>query len=81
MKPCTPVIAAFIFLLAGCAVAPVTGGPLPRARLTDGVYEGGYGSGPNKASVRVTIRDRAIADIQVIEHWAWRGKGVENHHR
>jgi uncharacterized protein with FMN-binding domain len=70
-------ILAGMFLLAGCAMAPVTGGPVTRDKLTDGVYDGSYGSAPNKASVRVTVKDRAIADIQVVEHWAWRGKGAE----
>ncbi|MBW1788635.1 MAG: FMN-binding protein [Deltaproteobacteria bacterium] len=77
MKRLITVIFTGMFFLAGCAMAPVVGGPVSRDKITDGVYDGSYGSGPNRAEVRVTIRDRAITDIQVVEHWAWRGKGAE----
>ena len=32
--------------LLGCAQAPVIGGPLDRAKLVDGIYEGSYREGP-----------------------------------
>jgi uncharacterized protein with FMN-binding domain len=65
---------AFLF---GCAQAPVIGGPLDRARLVNGIYEGSYREGPNSALVRVTIKSNAIVSIEIIEHQAWRGKQAE----
>jgi uncharacterized protein with FMN-binding domain len=64
-------------LLAGCQTAPMLGAPVDSARLTDGTYEGSYRGGPNKAVVKVTIKDHAIADIEVLENQAWRGKKAE----
>ncbi len=61
-------------LLTGCQTAPMLGAPVDSARLTDGTYEGSYRGGPNKAVVKVTIKDHAIADIEVLENQAWRGK-------
>ena len=61
-------------LLSGCQTAPVLGAPVDGTRLTDGIYEGSYRSGPNKAVVKVTIKDHAIADIEVVENQAWKGK-------
>jgi uncharacterized protein with FMN-binding domain len=65
---------AFLF---GCAQAPVIGGPLDRAGLVNGIYEGSYREGPNSALVRVTIKSNAIVSIEIIEHQAWRGKQAE----
>jgi uncharacterized protein with FMN-binding domain len=42
--------------------------------LKDGIYQGSYTAGPNKASVRVTIKSNQIVDIQLVEQWAWKGK-------
>jgi uncharacterized protein with FMN-binding domain len=64
-------------LLAGCQTAPVLGAPVDSARLTDGTYEGSYRGGPNKAVVKVTIKDHAIADIEIVEHQAWKGHKAE----
>ena len=47
-------------LLIACARTIVTGGPVDRARLNDGTYEGSYRGGPNKASAIVTIQDGKI---------------------
>ncbi|NNL75782.1 MAG: FMN-binding protein [Desulfobacterales bacterium] len=64
-------------LINGCAQTPMIGKPLDRAELTDGVYAGSYRGGPNRAAVRVTIKDQAIVEIEITEHQAWRGKKAE----
>ena len=64
-------------LLFGCAQTPLRGVPVKPARLTDGTYQGSYRGGPNKALVAVTIKDRKIVHIVIIEHQAWRGKKAE----
>ncbi len=69
-----PVLILGSMLLAGCATAPVLGAPVDSTKLTDGIYEGSYRSGPNKAVVKVTIKDHAIADIEIVENQAWKGK-------
>jgi uncharacterized protein with FMN-binding domain len=46
-------------------------------RLTDGVYEGNSGAGPNKALVRVTIEEGKIVKIETLKHRAWKGKKAE----
>ena len=63
-------------LFLSCATASRIGEPVSK-RLKDGVYEGSYKAGPNKASVMVTIRTNHIIDIQIVEHWAWKGKTAE----
>lgn len=61
----------------GCTPAPVVGGPVDSARLQDGIYEGSYRGGPNKAVVKVTIKNQAIAHIEIVEDQAWKGKKAE----
>lgn len=46
-------------------------------KLMDGTYEGSYKGGPNKALVKVTIKDNRIVHIQILEHWALKGKKAE----
>ena len=55
-------------LLAGCAETPINGAPVDHARLRDGVYEGSFRGGPNKALVQVTIRDSKVSEIGILEH-------------
>ena len=50
---------------------------MSQKKLMDGTYEGSYRGGPNKALVRVTIKDNRIAHIQIVEHWELRGKNAE----
>jgi uncharacterized protein with FMN-binding domain len=39
------------------------------------LYEGSYRHGPNSATVRVTISEGKIVDIEVIKHFAsWKGE-------
>ena len=64
-------------LLSGCAATPVIGEPIDRRKLKDGIYEGSYKGGPNKASVKVTIKHHSIVNIEIIEHQAWKGKKAE----
>ena len=60
-----------------CAETPITGIPLMHAQLIDGTYQGSYRGGPNKAIVRVTVKNGKIAHITIVEHQAWRGKKAE----
>lgn len=72
-----PVATGLLFL--ACKMAPVMGKPLSQeGKLVDGVYEGSYRGGPNKVLVRVAIKDNKIVNIQIVEHWAWRGRKAES---
>ena len=64
----------FLILIvsSSCAVTPKIGGPLTQ-QLKDGVYEGSYSGGPNKAVVEVKINGNKIVDIKLVEHRAMRG--------
>ena len=64
-------------LLSGCAATPIIGEPVDHLKLKDGIYEGSYKGGPNRASVKVTIKHHSIVDIEIIEHQAWKGKKAE----
>ncbi len=64
-------------LIIGCAQTPVIGAPVDHTKLADGIYEGSYRGGPNKALVRVAIKDNEIVNIEIIEHQAWKGKKAE----
>jgi uncharacterized protein with FMN-binding domain len=57
---------------------PLLTGPVNNEKLTDGVYEGSYKAGPNKALVRVTIKDGKLVEIQIVKHRAWKGKKAES---
>jgi len=76
-------MALFILLLivsvscSGCQMAPVIGGLIDHEKLVDGIYEGNYKGGPNSASVKVTIKDKKIVDIEIVKHSAWKGKKAE----
>ena len=62
---------------SGCAPTSMIGGPVSQRKLIDGTYEGRYRGGPNKALVRVTIKDNRIDHIQIVEHWELRGRKAE----
>ena len=68
---------AVALLFSGCAVTSRIGGPVNHKKLMDGVYEGSYSGGPNRAVVRVTIRENTIAHIQIVEHRALKGTKAE----
>ena len=68
---------AILFILfSSCATTSKIGEPVNR-KLKDGVYEGSYRGGPNKASVEVTIENNNIIDILIVEHWTLKGKSAE----
>jgi len=71
------VFIAGAILLFGCAQTPIIGGPLDHARLADGIYEGSYNAWPNRALVKVEIKGDRIVGIEIVEHWAWKGKKSE----
>jgi uncharacterized protein with FMN-binding domain len=64
-------------MMFGCAHTPVIGAPIKHEKLNDGIYEGSYSGFPNKASVRVTIKDKKMFNIEITEHQAWKGKKAE----
>jgi uncharacterized protein with FMN-binding domain len=59
-------------IFSSCAVTPKIGGPITQ-QLRDGLYEGSYTGGPNKAVVEVKIESNRIVDIKLVEHRAMRG--------
>jgi len=66
--------ACLILSSTGCQIAPLIGTPVVSEVLTDGVYEGEYRKGINKAVVKVTITDSRIADVELVKHTAsWIG--------
>jgi len=69
--------ATISILCSGCSLAPVIGGPVNQEKLVDGSYEGSYEAGPNRAVVKVTIKDNKIVNIQILKHRAWKGKKAE----
>jgi major membrane immunogen (membrane-anchored lipoprotein) len=71
------ILMMFGLIMFGCAHTPLIGGPIKHEKLNDGVYEGSYRGGPNKASVSVTIKDKKIFNIEITEHQAWKGKKAE----
>lgn len=68
-------------LLSWFAFAPIqeaVGGPVDSDRLHNGVYEGEYRDGPNRAHVAVTIESGRIVDIDVKRNVAsWIGKKAD----
>ncbi len=47
------------------------------ATIADGNYEGSFSSFPVKVVVAVTVKDRRIADIRLLEHVQGKGKDAE----
>jgi uncharacterized protein with FMN-binding domain len=71
-------IACLHLTIAGCQIAPIIGSRIEGNKLRDGVYEGFYRKGLNKAVVKVTIAGGRIVDVECIEHFAsWKGKKAE----
>lgn len=65
-----------LVLITGCATQPPLRGPLVSATLADGVYKGSYRDGLIKAVVRITISDRHIRQIDLLEYTTWLGAGA-----
>jgi uncharacterized protein with FMN-binding domain len=73
------IFATGLFLSStGCQIAPLMGTPVLSEGLKDGVYEGEYRKGINKAVVKVKIADSRIAEIELLKHSAsWIGKKAD----
>ena len=67
---------AFV-LTAGCHTTVKTGRVLQNEQLNEGEYIGEYSGGPNKATVRITIKNLRITKIEIVRHDAWKGKKAE----
>ena len=67
-----------VMLTAACAIAPLRKEPVNISRIPDGVYAGSAGSWPNKAEVRVTVREGRMTSIELVRHWAsWIGRKAD----
>jgi uncharacterized protein with FMN-binding domain len=53
-------------------MAPITGSAIEGNKLRDGVYEGFYRKGLNKAVVKVTIAGGRVVEVECLEHFASR---------
>jgi uncharacterized protein with FMN-binding domain len=62
----------------GCASAKIAGGPIPSSDIRDGVFEGTATIGPVKVLAKVTIENKRITIIELLEHRTWKGKAAEN---
>ncbi len=68
------IVLALLFI-ADCATAPVVNDTLRGVKLTDGIFEGSFSSWPNDATVKVTVKEGMITDIQVLHHFgSWIGR-------
>ena len=76
-KRMTVIVLSTCLFLSGCAKTEIIGGSVEHDKLVDGVYEGSYKGGPNKAVVKVTIEKQKIVKIEIVEHDAWKGKKAE----
>ena len=65
-----------ILIISSCAVTTKIGGPITPP-LKDGLYQGSYKGGPNKAVVEVKIEGNKIVDIKLVEHRAWKGVNAD----
>lgn len=59
--------------MAGCVSYKATGGPVQGAELHDGIYQGAATEGPVSVVAEVTILDRRIAKVDLIQHRNWKG--------
>jgi len=68
------ILAVLFHFLVGCTMAPIRGAEIQQKRLVDGVYDGSYRHGPNSATVRVTISEGKVVNIELLKHFAsWKG--------
>ena len=66
-----------LFLIIGCAAPRITGGPIARYSLKNGVYDGKATEGPVKVVAKITIEKQRITNINLISHRTWKGKAAE----
>jgi uncharacterized protein with FMN-binding domain len=74
------IITAIILICSiiwSCTPAASIGGKVEKDKLKDGLYEGKFKHGPVSASVKVTIKNQKITDIEIIEHDTFKGKKAE----
>ena len=57
-----------LLLISGCGILSQMEPVIDNSRLKDGVYQGYYKEGINSAFIEVSIQDRVIIDITVLEH-------------
>lgn len=60
-----------------CTPAVIIGGKVEQDQLKDGIYEGSFKHGPNSATVKVTIKNSKILDVEILKHDAWKGKKAD----
>ncbi len=53
--------------LAACITSP-QGGPVPLEGLADGAYQAKSVSFPNAATVRVTVQDGRLTEVELVTH-------------
>ena len=71
-------LVTMVLLTATCATSPLRKEPVNISRIPDGVYAGSASSWPNKAEVRVTVREGRMTDIALVRHRAsWIGRKAE----
>ena len=70
-------VLAIAIVLSGCARPHMTRGPVLKQELVDGVYRASCIQFPNRVVVEVTIKDQAIAGVQIVSHFAWKGTKAE----
>jgi len=76
--PRIALLVLIVGLIAACAIAPLRNEPMDITRIPDGVYTGSASSWPNKAVVRVIVREGRMTDITLVRHWAsWIGRKAE----
>lgn len=75
---CLGIILIMSFFLFNCAKAQIIGGTVDKTRLINGVYEGSYRKGPNKAVAKVFIKEQKIDKIEILKHSNWKGKKAES---
>ena len=73
----TVTVGLFLALILGCATPIITGGPIPKNTLIDGVYKGKAKDGPVRVLAEVTIKNQRITDINLLEHRTWKGRPAE----
>lgn len=65
-------------MLYGCSTTPKMTEALHREHLNDGTYQGHFKGGLNTARVEITIHDRQIDNVVILEHDALKGKKAED---
>ncbi len=73
------ILTIIILSIFGCGTAPVIGEKVRHERLADGIYEGSYSSFPNKAVVKVVVKNGKIENIELVSHFSsWIGSDAND---